>query len=112
MTNVIWNKPEHLPLVCEGTQELFWIAIETGEGRRAVFPAYYQNRPVKKDEDGEVLNEEDYLVNEDGEPFGSVGWVDCKQHHEFDDFYSPLEFNKNYKMLAWAVYTPPVFISL
>ena len=44
-----------------------------------------------------------------GEPIDSVGWVDAKQHAEFDHYWEQITFNNNYELLGWAEYTPPTF---
>ena len=105
MTDLIWNKPEFTPLVEEGKEEQFWIAVENDKGKVFVFPAHYQNRPL--DENGD--NYDDALEDLNGDAVGSVGWVDLKQHVDYDNFWEALTFNDNYKLLGWAVYTPPEF---
>lgn len=114
-----WQKSELIPVVGLGDERLFWVAVEANrvnphkqrnmiETHVVTFLAYYQNRPLQVDSDGESLDD-DCLVNTDGEPVESVGWVSCKAHYEFDNFYEQLDFNDNYKLLGWAEYTPPVF---
>lgn len=109
--NVEWNEPESIPCVAKGGQQLFWIAVDSQHtGETHVFLAYFQNRPLELDKEGEPSD--DTLHDPDGEPINSVGWVDCKQHHDFDDFYTPLLFDESYKLLGWAEYEPPKFTGL
>lgn len=109
--NLKWNKPKQLPLVEQGTENLYWVAVESkdkdGNPKIYTFLAYYQNRPLHTDDNEDVR--EDCLVDTCGDPVESIGWVDCKAHCEFDDFYEPLDFTESYKLLGWAEYTPPVF---
>lgn len=106
-----WNSPESIPEVKEGTEDLFWIAVVNDKKKQIVFLAYYQNRPLETDEDGDPAND-DYLININGDPIDSVGWVDCKEHSEFDNFYTKLDFDESYKLLGWAEYDPPKFTGL
>jgi hypothetical protein len=112
-----WQKPETTPVVPKGDELEFWVAIEStrvnphnqvSSTRTYTFLAQYQNRPLETDEDGEYLDD-DYLTDVNGEPVESIGWVSCKAHDDFDNFYEKLDFNENYKLLAWAEYTAPEF---
>ena len=114
---VEWKAPDSIPEVEKGTQRLLWLAVEvsrpnphpnTEQTKVITLLAIYQNRPLDLDKEGESLDD-DCLVDTDGAPLGSVGWVFDKQHYEFDNYYVPIEFNDNYKMLGWAEYTPPAF---
>ena len=110
--NIEWQKPTVIPEVKIGDDVEFWIAVETQRPDKPkeiiTFLAIYQNRPLEHDDDGELISD-DYLVTPDGDPHESIGWVTCKSHYEFDDFYESIEFNEKYKLLGWAVYTPPSF---
>ncbi|MEO0437901.1 MAG: hypothetical protein AAF098_13430 [Pseudomonadota bacterium] len=109
MSELVWNEPESIPQVALGTEELYWIAVDSGwTGKIHVFLAHYQNRPY--DPDDEVAAQEDWvLVDQDGGYIGSVGWVREKEHDEFNDFYSLIRFSDYYRLLGWAEYTPPEF---
>lgn len=106
-----WQKPEVTPIVPVGGEQEFWVAVEVSRNENPpkiyTFLAQYQNRPY---EEG-VLDEDDdeALVNVDGEYVSSVGWVMLKSHVEFDNYYEPISFNNNYKLLGWAEYVPPEF---
>ena len=107
--NVVeWNRPDKIPDVAKGEEQPYWIAIKNDKGKIYVFMALYQNRPLELDEHGDPLNDS-VLVDPDGEPINSVGWVEAKKHAEFDDFWELIHFNKNYKLLGWAEYVPPTF---
>ena len=112
-----WKSPDTVPEVKEAAERLFWLAVEykrvtphpdSKQTETFTFLAFYQNRPIELDDDGEPTND-DYLVNTDGEPMESIGWVTDKQHDEFDNYYMPIEFSDHYKLLGWAEYTPPKF---
>lgn len=108
---VDWNDPKSIPEVELGSQELFWLAVETMHGVH-VFDAYFVNRPIVVNEDGEITREcEDWLLSDpDGrEIVGAVGWHSCKEHSEFDNFYVPLHFRNRYVLLGWAEYETPEF---
>jgi len=110
MENIKWNNPGTVPNVEKGKEELFWIAVESPHSSSPhVFLAYYQNRPLEFDDEDEEYPLGDVLYNTEGEAIESIGWMDCKQHYDFDDYYSPIEFNDQYKLLGWAEYTPPKF---
>lgn len=104
-----WFAPFITPLVPMGTESLFWLAIESnycGKSRSFVRLAHYQNRPLELDDGGESTSD-DHLVNTDGEPLESIGWVNVNEHYDFEDYYSKIEFNDEYKLVAWAyVHTP------
>lgn len=112
MTIVNWNSPQNTPLVEEGSTKEFWIAVETNypnrEKTRRVFSAQYVNMPVETDDDGEP-NTDNYLVDCDGEPLSCVGWHSVKDHADFYDYYEPLSFTDEYKLLGWADYIKPEF---
>ena len=112
--NLEWQLPALVPVVKEGTEEEFWVAVvSVRDGIRSVhtFLGMYQNRPLQLDEEGDPIND-DYLSNDDGEAIESIGWVSCKSHIDFDNFYQQLHFNDNYILLGWAEYTPPEFTIL
>jgi hypothetical protein len=107
-----WNNPEDVPVIQEGTEKGFWLAVEIDspkfeKPKKITFLAQYQNRPYK--EGDEDLHGDDALVNTDGEYVNSVGWVTCQSHCEFDNYYELITFNENYKLLGWAEYTSPKF---
>jgi len=114
---VNWQDPSHSPEVEKGDEKLFWVAVKVKRPNTAsqsvtekvvTFLAYYQNRPLEVDSEGEYIDD-DYLVNECGEPHESIGWVNCQSHCEFDNFYVPIEFDDNYELLGWAEYVAPGF---
>jgi hypothetical protein len=109
-----WQKPEEIPVVKAGSETQFWIAVEITNPNKDpevfTFLAQYQNRPYK-DGDEEHLGD-DSLVNTDGEYVDSVGWVTCQSHCEFDNYYTPIAFSDNYKLLGWAEYIAPKFSSI
>jgi len=100
-----WNSPESTPVVPIGTEKQYWIAIKTSEGKECVFIAHYQNRPLADEGDDEAYE----LIDLDGEPIESVGWVDCKEHSEFDNYYTPISFNEHYELLGWAECIAPTW---
>jgi len=107
-----WNSPESIPQVKIGTEELFWIArLSVTTKKQSVYLAYYQNRPFHENEEDEVILEE-VLADEDGDYISSVGWVSIKQHYEFENYYEPIYFGKEYKLLGWAEYAPPEFTDI
>jgi hypothetical protein len=109
-----WKGAGAIPVVSKGAERLFWLAVEVAssdEPKVVTFLAHYQNRPLEQDGDGEFLND-DYLTNTDGAPIESVGWVSCKEHVEFSNFYEVIKFNDEYKLLGWAEYTPPTFTKI
>ena len=108
---VNWNSPETVPNVKLGEEELYWIAVESERGI-FVFSAYYQNRPLITNEDGELLDGCDdwVLSNEyDGE-IESVCWVHNRLHLEYDHYWEKINFDHEYKLLGWAEYDTPEFI--
>ena len=113
MNDLKWELPLELPQVRNGTEKEFWVAVQitqvdTSEFKIVTYLAQYQNRPLILDDDDEPTTD-DYLTNTDGEPMESIGWVTCKCHYEFEDFYEAIEFNADYKLIGWAEYTPPEF---
>ncbi|MBM7070924.1 hypothetical protein JQC92_02560 [Shewanella sp. 202IG2-18] len=114
-----WNKPDTVPNVEKGEEKLFWIAVKSEflnphtkrvEFKTITFLAHYQNRPLEYDANEELIERDDYLIDIDGCPIGSVGWVENKRHCEFEDFYEKIDFNKNYQLLGWANYQAPNFV--
>ncbi|BCE02960.1 hypothetical protein [Marinicellulosiphila megalodicopiae] len=106
-----WNNPETTPTVKLGTEELFWIAVQSSRREEPfVFLAYFQNRPCDTaiaNDDGPV---EHWAVSNEHDGYvSSVGWVENKAHYDYSEFYEPLEFNDDYKLLAWAEYIAPKF---
>ncbi|WP_351122667.1 hypothetical protein [Shewanella sp. T24-MNA-CIBAN-0130] len=107
-----WQPPESIPRVEIGAENEFWIAVHSKlANKNYVYLAIYQNRPLLLNENGDPLND-DFLVNVDGDPHESIGWVTNKNHYEFDDFYEAIDFNDDYHLLAWAEYQPPAFTGL
>jgi hypothetical protein len=108
----VWQAPDLIPNVEAGTEEQFWIAVHSERtGEPHVYLAIYQNRPLTLDENGECTDD-DCLVTPDGDPHESIGWVTDQAHHEFDNYYEPIEFSEKYKLLAWAAYQAPAFTGL
>ena len=107
MKDVIWQSPETTPNVPSGTEKEFWVAVENKESVN-VFIALFQNRPLELDENGEPLDD-DCLINTDGEPIDSVGWVFNQEHYEFDNYYTPLVFLGETKLVGWAELEVPSF---
>ena len=107
---VKWNAPNTCPAVRKGSEKLFWLAVKNPMGVH-VFPAHFQNRPLVTDEMGNLVGncDEWVLTSPDGDYVDSFGWVDCKSHSEFDDYYEKLEFNNDCKLLGWAEYQAPTF---
>lgn len=107
---VKWNDPNTVPEVELGTEEKYWIAVETKSGIN-VFEVLYQNRPLLQDEDGDANDEcADWALNgEDGGYVSSVGWVQNQAHYEYSDFYVPLGLCEDCKLLGWAEYQAPAF---
>ena len=109
MIDVEWKDPLTTPDVNKGDEKQFWLALSiTRKGVEKIhtFLAYYQNRPYQE---GDEKEDDDALVNIDGDYINSVGWVSCKSHVEFDNYYEPITINENSKLLGWAEYTPPEF---
>lgn len=106
-----WNLPTVNPDVSLGDEKEFWIAIYSERtNKEHVFIAQYQNRPFDEESDDYL---EDYVLHTpDGDPIDSVGWVTCKEHSDFDNFYEPITFNEQYRLLGWAEYEPPKFTGL
>lgn len=104
-----WQSPDLIPDIPVGTESEYWIAIYNDKTCKVVvFLANYQNRPLTYDDNGDLISD-DYLVNADGDPHESIGWVTNKSHHEFDDFYEPIVFSDDYRLLGWAEYEPPIY---
>ena len=109
MTNLTWHQADTSPEVPVGSEKLFWIAVKRPNREKLfVFLSYYQNRPLLLDEYGDP--DPDYCIcDENGEAIASVGWVENKAHAEFEDFYTPITFNKDYELLGWALFSPPEY---
>ena len=112
MIKVDWKAPDTLPEIPEGTEEHFWLAVEVTKPNKPVeiktFLGQYQNRPLNQN--AEVpLGDEEPLVNTDGDPVSSVGWVACQSHYDFDNFYEFINFSDEYKLMGWAEYEAPDF---
>lgn len=112
---VNWQSPEKTPEVKTDEVKEFWVAVrfqkKDGWGD-AVFSAQYVNKPLEyADDDPDCENEpvNDFFVTCDGEPMESVGWFSVKSHSEFEDYYQPIFFNKEYILLGWAEYIKPEF---
>lgn len=107
-----WFKPNITPLVPMGTESPFWIATKRTHADGVVVLdvrlAQYQNRPLELDEDGEPTSD-DHLVGVDGDAIESIGWVVDNEHYEFENYYSPIEFNGSYELVAWAYVHAPAF---
>lgn len=112
-----WQKPEETPSVEIGTETKYWIAIEVKNPKTETTTiktllAYYQNRPFDQEKyDIGEIGDEDALVNCDGDYVDSVGWVSCKEHVEFENYYTPFNLDNNAKLMGWAEYIPPEFTS-
>lgn len=113
MNNLTWNHPDTIPDVEIFTEKEFWIAVDC-RGIINVYLAQYQNRPLGEEYDEYEDMPDDVLLDPDGEPFSSVGWVELTRNFdsEYDDYYIPLEFTDNYKLIGWAEYEPPSFTGL
>ncbi len=118
MEKLKWNQPELVPVVKIGDEKELWVAVranrpnphpDTEQVKIITFLAQYQNRPYEDNEDYE--DDDEALVNVDGEYVNSVGWVTCQSHCDFDNYYTPITFSESYELLGWAEYTPPVFPS-
>lgn len=106
-----WIAPHITPIVPKGTEQLCVIAtrsVRYGVVHEHTRLAYYQNRPLEYTESGELLSD-DNLVNTSGEEIESIGWVNCNEHHEFEDYYSPIEFSDDYELVAWAKLDLPTY---
>lgn len=107
---ITWYKPEELPEVELGTETEYWIAVQSKyKDKPLVFLALYQNRPLRHDNDGDLIEDDWQIVSPDGDPWHSVGWVEDKAHCDFDSFYESIDFNDDYQLLGWAEYQPPEF---
>jgi len=96
---VSWRSPKTVPEVEVGTEKEYWISIYSAyAGEELTFLAMYQNRPLSEGEE---------LETPYGEAIESIGWVTCKSHYEFDDFYEEIQFDDKYILTGWAEYTPP-----
>lgn len=108
MNEVKWNEADKTPDVAKGEEVPYWIAVKNDKGKVYVFMAYYQNRPLEIDNNGEIINNYT-LYDINGDPVGSDGWVDPKKHVDFDEFWEQINFNEHYELLGWAEYVPPTF---
>lgn len=112
MAKLGWNDPNAIPEVPKGESVSFWISVERtnrqGGKLTNVYCAQYTNMPVVFDEDGEP-DTDFHLVSEDGETISAVGWHDVKNHYDFDDYYEPIVFNEDCKLLGWKEYVKPEF---
>ncbi len=106
MITVDWKNPSTVPEVAPGTEEIFWIAVQHKDGKITTCHALYQNRPLV-DEEHELYS--DCLRNTDGEAVESIGWVEDQVHIEFDNFYTPFDFDDECKLVGWAEYEFPEF---
>ena len=111
MLELNWRNPEIIPVVKVGQEVEFWIAVEITRPNKCAkvftFLSQYQNRPyIDGDED---LGGEDALVNTNGDYVDSVGWVTCQSHNQFDNYYEPIQFSDDYKLLGWSEYVAPKF---
>ncbi len=107
-SSIQWHSPESTPAVPVDTEKEYWLAVCRPNKKTHVFLAYYQNRPLILDKNDEPVSD-DPLISEDGEYIESIGWVNNRAHYEFSNFYEPLGFDKDYVLLGWAEYVPPVF---
>lgn len=73
-----------------------------------VLQLQYCNRPLKYDEDGELIELDYYHMTEDGEPISAVGWYHREAHHDFDGYYT--EICKDWEVLAWQPVVAPSFL--
>lgn len=110
---VTWNKPDTVPVVELGTEELCWIVVEIKnspiEQKQFTLLAHYQNRPRRTDEEGEVIEFDWSIYNRDSEVIDSVGWVENKVHCDFADYYDAIDFNDDFVLLGWAEFASPAF---
>lgn len=111
--NLNWNSPDKTPEVEIGTEEEFWIAVDSRySGKTHVFLAYYQNRPLDLDEDGYPIDEDVCLYDTNSEPIASVRWTHLKEHECYENYYTPIEFSEDYVLLGWAEYQEPKFTGI
>ncbi len=110
-----WQKSDVIPVVDKGSEKQFWVAVEI-KGKHlpndefVTFLAHYQNRPFDQEAyDKDEHEDDDCLVTLDGEYVSSVGWVSARSHVEFDNYYEPINFNPDYKLVGWAEYEAPDF---
>ena len=107
--NTAWHKPDTFPVIPKNTENEFWIVFHSNHtGKTHVKLAIYQNRPLSLQTDGTPVDEDDCLYDCDGEPIHSVGWVSCKEHYEFESYYTALDFNSS-TLLGWAELPKPIF---
>lgn len=107
---VIWNNPETVPNVKIGEEELCWIAVES-DGKVFTFSAYYQNRPLITNEDGDLINGcDDWALSNEWDGYiDSVCWVHNRLHTDYDHCWEQIKFDNEYKLLGWAKYETPEF---
>lgn len=105
---VNWKDPNTVPVVKKFQEKEFWIAVKSSYREDPfVFLAFYQNRPLEIDSEGDAID--GCLIDPDGEPIESIGWVYNKENSEFENYYETITFREDYKLLGWADYTPPKF---
>ena len=103
-----WESPNKTPNVGFGTEKQYWVAVKSaGILKPLVFLALFQNRPLDH-----PLTYDWQVMDENGEAFDAVGWVECQRHMDYDNFYSSIIFTESYVLLGWAEYTPPEFPAL
>lgn len=111
---VLWRSPDEVPPVEKFGMGLFWVAVQsqrkpTDKPKHSVFLAYFMNKPLELDSDGES-NDPDPHVDCDGEYVEAIGWHSQYEHYEFSSgFYEPITFCEQYLLLGWAEYEPPVW---
>lgn len=119
---VTWNDPSVAPVVDLYGAKEFWVAIDVtrksfkhdnGEqivlGRETVvFCAQYLNRPIVLGDDNYPEND-DYLRDDEGEPVSAVGWHSVRDHADYSDYFTSLDFGDDYVLLGWAEYQVPKF---
>jgi len=102
-----WNDPEAVPDVELGTERMFIISVYSHHtGKNHEFPAYYQNRPFDA-EKALSVEPPDWTLYNDDEAVNSVGWVELKEHYEYDGFYEGINFNAQYKLMGWSEFKIP-----
>lgn len=103
------------PDVKAGDMSHFIVTVERASGKRYAFGAYFANRyECDWNPDGVDADEvgDGYSIascGEDSLPKIS-GWFDCKQHHDFDDWYQPL-LSTGDRVVAWMNYPAPLSAS-
>ncbi|CAM0076789.1 hypothetical protein VPHK391_0078 [Vibrio phage K391] len=72
-----------------------------------VMQLQFCNRPLLLDEHEEVIQHDWNHVTEDGEPIEAIGWHHCREHQDFDGYYTPIY--PNWEIVAYQRITVPEF---